>query len=120
MFDYDTAMADPKCRLFTNINQTPERIDKSDYDYMYDDFGTQVLPDDLVMKVVFKKKDVVSVSHSGKFEQRLVTVAFAKYVAIDNFVELIDDIGIEHQDYCFAMEGRDYLQQKLEGALDRE
>ncbi|MDT2422450.1 hypothetical protein P7D66_08675 [Enterococcus avium] len=120
MFDYDAAMADTTCRLFTNINQTSERNDKSDYDYMYDDFGTQVLPDDLVMKVVFKKKDVVNIPHSGKFEQHLVTVTFAKYVTIDNYVELMDDIGIEYQDYSFAMEGRDYLQQKLEGALDRE
>lgn len=47
MFDYDAAMADTTCRLFTNINQTSERNDKSDYDYMYDDFGTQVLPDEL-------------------------------------------------------------------------
>jgi hypothetical protein len=35
-------------------------------------------------------------------------------------VELIDDIGIVYQDYSFAIEGREYLQKKLEGVLDRE
>ena len=53
MFDYDKAISDPDNHVFTNVNQTQIKNDKSEYDYMYDDFGTQVLPDDLVMKVVF-------------------------------------------------------------------
>lgn len=110
MFDYDTAMADPDSHVFTNVNQKNDI--QSEYDYMYDDFGTQVLPDDLVMKVVFKKRKVS--------KDRLTTITFAKYVTIDNYVELIDDIGIEYQDYSFAIEGREYLQKKLEEALDRE
>ncbi len=45
-FDYDTAMADPDNRVFTNIN--PRNPDPAEvaYDYNLDDFGSQVLPDD--------------------------------------------------------------------------
>lgn len=112
MFDYDTAMADTDSHVFTNVIQTNESYIRSEYDYMYDDFGTQVNPTDLVMKVVFSKKEVI--------KDRLIKVTFAKYVTIDNYVELIDDVGIEYQDYSFAIEGREYLQKKLEGVLDRE
>lgn len=110
MFDYDTAISDTESHVFTNIcNQNNF---ESEYDYMLDDFGSRVLPDDLVMKVVFSKKEII--------QDRLIKVTFAKYVTIDNYVELIDDIGIEYQDYSFAIEGKEYLQKKLEGALDRE
>lgn len=109
-FDYDTAMAAPDSRVFTNVNQKNDN--QSEYDYMHDDFGTQVYDDDLVMKVVFKKRKIS--------KDRLTTITFAKYVTFDNYVELMDDIGIEYQDYSFAIEGREYLQKKLEGALDRE
>ncbi|MGM0173670.1 hypothetical protein [Enterococcus sp. DIV0800] len=111
-FDYDSKMADPESHIFTNVRQTNNSGARSEYDYMYDDFGTQVYPKDLVMKVVFSKREVI--------KDRLIKVTFAKYVTIDNYVELIDDIGIEYQDYSFAMEGKEYLQNKLEGALDRE
>ncbi|MBU5364263.1 hypothetical protein KQI33_02590 [Enterococcus devriesei] len=110
MFDYDTAMADTKNHVFTNITQQND-ID-SEYDYMFDDLGSEVHPEDLVMKVVFLKKEI----HGD----RLLKVTFAKYVTIDNYVDLIDDIGIEYQDYSFAIEGKEYLQKKLEGALERE
>lgn len=112
MFDYDKAISDPDNHVFTNVNQTQIKNDKSEYDYMYDDFGTQVYDSDLVMKVVFSKRQIT--------QDRLVKVTFAKYVVIDNYVELIDDIGIVYQDYSFAIEGREYLQKKLEGVLDRE
>ncbi|MDT2759302.1 hypothetical protein [Enterococcus xiangfangensis] len=112
MFDYDTAMADPASRIFTNVSQASNSDVQSEYDYMYDDFGTQVYDDDLVMKVVFKKRKISNGC--------LTTLTFAKYVMIDNYAELIDDIGIEYQDYSFAIEGKEYLQKKLEGALDRE
>lgn len=111
MFNYDSAMTDPKSHVLTNVSQSENDV-QSEYDYMYDDFGTQVYDDDLVMKVVFKKRKVSTGC--------LTTITFAKYVAIDNYVELIDDIGIEYQDYSFAIEGREYLQKKLEGVLDRE
>ncbi|WP_071863463.1 hypothetical protein, partial [Enterococcus devriesei] len=91
MFDYDTAMADPESHIFTNVSQTNNSLAQSEYDYMYDDFGTQVYSSDLVMKVVFKKRKVNN--------NCLTTITFAKYVTIDNYVELIDDIGIEYQDY---------------------
>lgn len=110
MFDYDTAMADTKNHVFTNITQQND-ID-SEYDYMFDDLGSEVHPEDLVMKVVFLKKEI----HGD----RLLKVTFAKYVTIDNYVDLIDDIGIEYQDYSFAIEGKEYLRKKLEGALERE
>ena len=110
MFIYDIAMGDPDNRTFTNVN--PKEDIQSEYDYMYDDFGTQVLPDDLVMKVVFQTRKIS--------KDCLTTITFAKYVTIDNYVELIDDVGIEYQDYSFAIEGREYLQKKLEGVLDRE
>ena len=55
-FDYDTVMPDPDSHVFTNVN--PKEDIQSEYDYMYDDFGSQVLPDDLVMKVVFKKDHI--------------------------------------------------------------
>ena len=109
MFDYDKAISDPDNHVFTNVNQTQIKNDKSEYDYMYDDFGTQVLPDDLVMKVVFKKRKVSN--------DCLTTITFAKYVTIDNYVELIDDVGIEYQDYSFAIEGKEYLRKKIEGTL---
>ncbi|SPW86820.1 Uncharacterised protein [Enterococcus malodoratus] len=112
MFDYDAAMADSDNRVFTNIKQQTPNPVEVDYDYNLDDLGSQVLPDDLVMKVVFKKRKIS--------EGCLTTITFAKYVTIENYVELIDDIGIEYQDYSFAIEGREYLQKKLEGALDRE
>lgn len=112
MFDYDAAMADPRNRVFTNVVSIQDDSNQTDFDYMLDDYGTQVLPNDLVMKVVFSKKEII--------QDRLIKVTFAKYVSIDNYVELIDDIGIEYQDYSFAMEGKEYLQRKLEGALDRE
>ncbi|MFC0278132.1 hypothetical protein ACFFH2_15770 [Enterococcus devriesei] len=112
MFNYDSAMADPESHIFTNVSQTNSSDAQSEYDYMYDDFGTQVYSSDLVMKVVFSKKEII--------KDRLIKVTFAKYVTIDNYIELIDDIGIEYQDYSFAMEGKEYLQKKLEGALDRE
>ena len=111
MFDYDTAIANQASHVFINVNSKSEQ-EKSEFDYMYDDFGTQVLPEDLVMKAVFSKKEVRG--------DRLIKVTFAKYVTIDNYVELIDDVGIEYQAYSFAIEGREYLQKKLEGALDRE
>ena len=109
MFNYDRAMADTKSHIFTNVSQSNIN---TEYDYMFDDYGTQVFPSDLVMKVVFSKREIT--------QDRLVKVTFAKYVVIDNYVELIDDIGIEYQDYSFAIEGREYLQKKLEGVLDRE
>lgn len=111
MFNYDSAMTDPKSHVLTNVSQSENDV-QSEYDYMYDDFGTQVYDDDLVMKVVFKKRKVS--------KGCLTTITFAKYVTIDNYVELIDDVGIEYQDYSFAIEGREYLQKKLEGVLDRE
>lgn len=109
IFNYDSAMSDTESHVFTNVSQSNIN---TEYDYMYDDLGTQVLPDDLVMKVVFKKRKIS--------KDCLTTITFAKYVTIDNYVELIDDIGIEYQDYSFAIEGREYLQKKLEGVLDRE
>lgn len=109
MFNYDRAMADTKSHIFTNVSQSNIN---TEYDYMFDDYGTQVFPSDLVMKVVFSKREIT--------QDRLVKVTFAKYVSIDNYVELIDGIGIEYQDYSFAIEGREYLQKKLEGVLDRE
>lgn len=111
MFIYDSAMSDTESHVFTNVSQSNKNV-QLEYDYMYDDFGTQVYDDDLVMKVVFKKKKVS--------KGCLTTITFAKYVTIDNYVELIDDEGIEYQDYSFAIEGKEYLQKKLEGALDRE
>lgn len=112
MFNRDVAMADPDNRVFTNIKPRNPNPVEVDYDYNLDDLGSQVLPDDLVMKVVFKKRKIS--------EGCLTTITFTKYVTIDNYVELIDDIGIEYQDYSFAIEGREYLQKKLEGALDHE
>ncbi|EOI58876.1 hypothetical protein [Enterococcus gilvus] len=112
MFNRDVAISDPDNRVFTNINPRSTEAAEVDYDYNLDDFGSQVLPDDLVMKVVFKKRKIS--------KDCLTTITFAKYVTIDNYVELIDDVGIEYQDYSFAIEGREYLQKKLEGALDRE
>ncbi|WP_379946433.1 hypothetical protein [Enterococcus devriesei] len=112
MFDYDKAISDSDNHLFTNVNQTLNKNDNPEYGYLYDDFGTQVLPDDLVMKVVFKKRKIS--------KDCLTTITFAKYVTIDNYVELIDDVGIEYQDYSFAIEGKEYLQKKIEGTLDRE
>ena len=112
MFNRDVAMSDPDNRVFTNIRPSNLVCTEVAYDYNLDDFGSQVSPDDLIMKVVFSKKEVR--------EDRLIKVTFAKYVTIDNYIELIDDVGIEHQDYSFAIEGREYLQKKLEGALDRE
>ena len=103
MFDYDKAISDPDNHVFTNVNQTLNKNDNPEYGYMYDDFGTQVLPDERKIS-----KDC------------LTTITFAKYVTIDNYVELIDDIGIEYQDYSFAIEGKEYLQKKIEGTLDRE
>lgn len=112
MFHHDNAMTDTENHVFINVNQAPKTSNLADDEYLYDDFGTHVLPDDLVMKVIFSKKEIR--------QDRLIKITFAKYVTIDNFVELIDDIGIEYQDYSFAMEGREYLQKKIEGALDRE
>lgn len=112
MFNRDVAMSDPDNRLFTNIRPRSTTPVEDDYDYNLDDFGSQVYDDDLVMKVVFKKREISN--------DRLIMSTFVKYVTIDNYVELIDDIGIEYQDYSFAIEGREYLQKKLEGALDRD
>lgn len=112
MFNRDVAMSDPDSRVFTNIRPRSTTPVEDDYDYNLDDFGSQVLPDDLVMKVVFKKRKITN--------DCLTTITFAKYVTIDNYVELMDDVGIEYQDYSFAIEGREYIQKKLEGALDRE
>ena len=109
MFNYDSAMSDTESHVFTNVSQSNIN---TEYDYMFDDYGTQVFPSDLVMKVVFSKREIT--------QDRLVKVTFAKYVVIDNYVELIDDIGIEYQEYSFAIEVREYLQKKLEGALERE
>lgn len=112
MFNRDVAMSDPDNRLFTNIRPRSTTPVEDDYDCNLDDFGSQVYDDDLVMKVVFKKREISN--------DRLIMSTFVKYVTIDNYVELIDDIGIEYQDYSFAIEGREYLQKKLEGALDRD
>lgn len=73
MYDYDTKMEDLDSHIFTNVSQSNVQ---AEYDYMYDDLGTMVYPDDLVMKVVFKKKKIIDC----KFGKRLVTETFAKYV----------------------------------------
>lgn len=73
MFDYDKAISDPDNHVFTNVNQTQIKNDKSEYDYMYDDFGTQVLPDDLVMKVVFKKRKVANQKPSAENLRKVAT-----------------------------------------------
>lgn len=110
MFNYDRAIQNPENRIFINVN--PKKQIEEEYDYKNDDLGNVVYPSDLVMKIVFSKREII--------EDRLIKVTFAKYVLLDNYQEMLDEIGIEYQDYSFAIEGREYLQKKLEGVLDRE
>ncbi len=112
MFNYDSAMSDTESHVFTNVSQ-PEN-ESEDIPYNIDDFDNTVYPDDLVMKIVFVKGTIIEDKYYVKGKP------YAKYVVLDSFQEVLDDEGIEYQDYCQALEGRAYLQMKQEGTLARE
>ncbi|GCF92472.1 hypothetical protein NRIC_03630 [Enterococcus florum] len=119
MFNYDAAMADPEYRGFTNVSFVPES-DQEEQVINEDDFQQTVDIYDTVMKVVFKKSELVETPHIGGNEKRLVTVQFAKYVLLENYEELLDDIGWEFHFASTPMKGQEYITLKMEGMLEHE